>query len=148
MATNTLFFTGKCQWAKVKNADTKFNPEGEYKIDVFLDKDNLKKFVDSKLQLKLRHADGTDEPYVTFKRPEKQMIKGDIVVRGRPILLDNDNNTLDAEKVEIGNGSTVTVKVTTYDGAKGKGHRLEAVRIDELIPYGVDADVPQEGLPF
>lgn len=148
MATNTLYFTGKCQWAKVKTPDTKFNPEGVYSIDVFLDKENLKKFNDSKMQLKLRHNDTNDEPYVTFKRADKQMIKGEIVDRGPPQLLDKDSAPLSQDTL-IGNGSTVTVKVVTYDGAKGKGHRLEAVRVDDLVEFDKgEQDVPQEGLPF
>ncbi len=145
MATQQLYFKGKCQWAKVFKADTKFNPQGEYKIDLFLDAENLKKFKDSGLQLKLRHNEEGDEPYVTFKRPDKQMIKGEIVDRGRPQILDKDNNTLPEDTV-IGNGSVVTCKIVSYDGAKGKGHRLEAVRIEDLVEY--NADKPEDGLPF
>ncbi len=148
MATNTLYFTGKCQWAKLAKPDTKFDPAGVYAIDVFLDKDNLKKFNDSKMQLKLRHNETSDEPYVTFKRPDKQMIKGEIVERGRPKIVDRDDNELPGDTI-IGNGSTVTVKITTYDGAKGKGHRLEGVRIVDLVEFDKgNEDIPQEGLPF
>lgn len=144
MATQTLYFSGPCQWAKLATPDTKFNPEGEFKIDVFLDQDNLKKFNDSKLQLKIRYGED-DRPYVTFKRANKQMIKGEIVDRGPPEIIDKDNNPL-AKGTLIGNGSTVTCKVITYDGQKGKGHRLEAVRVDNLVEY--NTDVPEEGLPF
>ena len=35
----------------------------------------------------------------------------------------------------IGNGSEVTIKVAAYSSVKGKGHRLEAVKVENLIPY-------------
>jgi hypothetical protein len=35
----------------------------------------------------------------------------------------------------IGNGSTVTAKLSIYDSKFGKGTRLEAVRVDEHVPY-------------
>lgn len=147
MATSTLYFSGDANWAKLQKPDTKFNPDGEYKIDVFLDQANLKKFADSQIQLKIRYADD-GRPYVTFKRAVKKLIKGELVILGAPQMLDKDSNPMDPNTV-IGNGSVVTVKVTTYDGAKGKAHRLEAVRVDNLIPYGeVNKDVPDDGQPF
>jgi hypothetical protein len=49
-----------------------------------------------------------------------------------PEVLDKDNQPF--TKL-IGNGSTVTCKVIIYDTIKGKGHRLEAVRVDDWVEY-------------
>ncbi len=148
MATSTLYFSGKGSWAKLSKPDTKFNHVGQYSIQVELDEVNLKKFNDSKMQLKIKYND-EGKPYVQFKRLHKALMKGELVELGKPQVLNAEGEPENPD-IAIGNGSDVTVKVITYDGAKGKGHRLEAVRIDNLIPYGDGGvqDAPDEGMPF
>lgn len=148
MATSTLYFSGKASWAKLSKPDTKFNPVGQYTINLELDQANLQKFNDSKMQLKIKYND-EGKPFVTFKRVHKALMRGELVELGKPQILNTDGQPENPD-IAIGNGSDVTVKITTYDGAKGKGHRLEAVRIDTLIPYGDGGvvDQPDEGMPF
>jgi hypothetical protein len=141
LATKNYYFSGVCEWAKLTKPDTKFNAEGIYSIDLFLDDASWAKFHDSGVQLKVKERNG--QKYTTFKRPQRKLMKGEIVELGRPIVLDNEDNELNDPPV-VGNGSRVTVKVAVYDTAKGKGSTLEKVRIDELVAY----DKPEDGEAF
>ena len=127
MPTQEMYFKGKAKWAKLLKPDQKY---GNYQITVELTDKSLKEFVKSKLQLTIK---GDNE--VTFKRPPQKLIKGEMVEFGKPRVLSADGEPFPIEKYMIGNGSDVTVKVMVYDTLKGKGHRLEAVRVDNLIEY-------------
>jgi hypothetical protein len=52
------------------------------------------------------------------------------------VLFTEDGEEKDFEDpTRIGNGSTVTCKISVYDTQLGKGHQLEAVRVEELVEY-------------
>ena len=133
MATKTYYLSGDVMYPKLVTPDTKFNEQGIYSLDLFMDNDSWEKFEKSEAQLKVRDRDG--RKFVTFKRPAKKLIKGEVVDLGPPDVLNEDNTPFDTEKVLVGNGSKVTIKVNIYDTMKGKGHTLEAVRVDNLVPY-------------
>lgn len=139
MSTKTYLFSGEANYPKLVKPDTKYNKEGIYSIDLFMDDDSWKKFELSEAQLKIKERDG--RKFVTFKRPARKLIKGDIVEMGPPPVFNQDNEPFDLAN-NIGNGSKVTVKVNVYDTMKGKGHTLEAVRVDDLIVY------EREEMPF
>ena len=50
-----------------------------------------------------------------------------------PEVFDKDNQPIDP--TTVGNGSKATVKLSVYDTGYGKGSRLEAVRVDELLVF-------------
>lgn len=131
MATKTWYFTGTAKWAKIAEPDKEFQ---KYSIDVYLDDANLAKFQESGAQLKLRghESDGT---YVTFSRPMARIGRdGEVKQFGPPELLNADGEPYPKGTL-IGNGSKVTVKVDVFDTPKGKGTRLEAIRVDDLVEY-------------
>lgn len=142
MATKTWYFTGTCKWAKLHEPDPKYN---KFSIDLYLDAANMEKFRQSGAQLKLRGTE--DEPFISFGRPAVSLgKKGQLIEHGPPLVLDHDGAPM-SPKILVGNGSTVTVKVDVYDTQKGKGTRLEAVRVDKLVEYvkrevDEDVDVP------
>jgi hypothetical protein len=84
---------------------------------------------------------------MTFKRVLVKKIRGKDVHFGPLIVL--DKNGVPTEGMGIGHGSDVTLKLQVYEynrpigQGKGKGiaARLEAVRIDNLIPYVRDRDM-------
>lgn len=140
MASNTIFLSGSCRWAKLGKPDEKY---GNYQIDLYLDTPSLDVF--KKAQMSITLKDKGEGPFVSLRRPVSKLIKGELVNFGPPGLIDKDNEDLDPVQVSLGNGSKVTCKVIVYDTMKGKGHRLEKVRVDELIEYkpnGEDADAP------
>jgi len=145
MATKKVYLSGPCKWAQLLTPDTKFN---RFKINVYLDAESKKKFVESGSALQWKKDD--DGEYVTFGRPVSKLMKGEIVKFGPPKVVDSKGEPLTDL---VGNGSEVTVQVDVYDytgpRGPGKGTRLEAVRVDKLIPY-VKAEkvtAASDGLP-
>lgn len=132
MGTSTYEFTGECRWAKLDKADDKYN---KYSIEVKLDEAAVKLY-DKAGCMGRPSKDGAG--YYTFRRdPNGKVWKGkDQVPAGKPLVIFPDGTPCHDL---IGNGSKVTVKVDVYDYdnsfGKGKGTRLEAVCINELIKY-------------
>lgn len=124
------YFSGTCQWAKLKEPD-EYNGEKKWKIDLLMDKGELAELKKTGLKLKVKETEDGAK-FVTFNRPVFKEIKGELREFDPPKLFDKEHAPLDCL---VGNGSAVTVKVEAYDTQMGKGHRLLAVRVDELVPY-------------
>lgn len=146
MATTEVYLSGKAKWAKVYKLDEKYR---NWQIQLYMDAESMKKYKASGMTMAIKEDD--DGQYVTFRRPEAKLIKAEMVKFNPPRVVDADGQPFDDN---IGNGSTVTIKVLVYDTIKGPGHRLEAVRVDKHIPY-VKAGAPAEasaqqlaGVPF
>jgi len=147
MSTQYFYLSGKAKWAKLFKPDEKY---GNFQINVYLDEPSLSLF--DKLGLQLQKRKDEEGTYVTFRRAPKKLIKGELVDFGPPKVLDKDNNP--SEKL-VGNGSEVTIKVATFDTVKGKGHRLDAVRVEKLVEYmptkteeGAAAAATSPAIPF
>jgi hypothetical protein len=127
LATKIIYLTGKAKWAKVRTPDEKYD---NFTIDLFPTKESWGEFKASGMEVRPKRAD--EGEYITLRRPNNKLIKNEIVTFGPPKVLNPDETVFEGL---IGNGSTVTLKVAVYDTIKGKGHRLEAVRVDDLVVY-------------
>ena len=136
MTTATVYLTGEAHWAKLKKPDDKYN---NWCIDLKLDEEGMLAFKKSGMQLKI------NEGKIKLRRPVQRLIKGDLVKFDPPSLLDENNDPLD---VLVGNGSRVTCKVSVYDTQKGKGHRLDAVRVEDLVEYEKEEIIGDIEVPF
>jgi len=125
MATVYKEFTGVCKWAKLKQPDN----YGHYTIDLYLNDEQLLDFKATGLGLRIREDEGGQ--YVRFRRPVTKLIKNQQVNFGPPTVI-KDGKKFDEL---VGNGSEVTVLVAIYDTQKGRGHTLEKVRVEKLVPY-------------
>lgn len=134
MASKYYYLTGKAKWARLFTPDDKYK---NYKIDLALDDASKEAFAESGMQLNSKAAE--DGIFYTFRRPESKVIKGELVKFDPPSVTDKDGNKVESL---VGNGSDVTIKVVVYDTMKGKGHRLEAVRVNELVEYKKPEEVP------
>lgn len=134
MASSYFYLSGKAKWAKLFKPDEKYK---NWQIQVYLDDASMKIYDESGMSMTKKRDD--DGVFVTFRRPEAKVIKDELVKFDPPSVIDADGNKLDQL---VGNGSDVTVKVIVYDTMKGKGHRLEAVKVNKLVPY-----VKQETAP-
>jgi hypothetical protein len=146
MPTTYHKFTGKAKWAKIYDPE-EFRGSTNWKIDVYLDKKELKARADAGIQSKVYEDE--EGSYVNFKRPLTKVIKGVLNEFHPPKIYDKDGTVLvDYKKskdgsawervgipVLIGNGSTVEVDVAVYDTQMGKGQRLESIKIIDLIVY-------------
>lgn len=151
MSSDTFYFSGMTKWAKVTTPDPKFNV---YTLDLYLDAPSMKLFKDSGLQLQIR-KDEKDGAYIKLRRPASKMIKKEVVDLGPPTLLIKAPTKDDPDHYEpfndlIGNGSSVICKVRVYDTMKGKGHELETVAVEALVPYVQGESFTPDGneLPF
>lgn len=146
MATKIIYLTGKCTWAQLETPDKKYK---SFSINLFPDEDSWTKYRESGLELKARtDAYRDNAPYIKLSRSDEKLIKGAVVKYGPPVVLDADNAEFPVIP-RIGNGSDVTCKVSVYDTSQGKGHRLEAVRINELVdPATAIIDASNEESPF
>ena len=132
MASNVVFMTGKAEWCKFVEPDKEYQ---YYGLDLAPNDEGWETFKESGLQL--QPTDRNNDKWIRLRRPVSKLIKGEVVEFGAPKVLHPDGETewnFDTDGL-IGNGSTVTCKVVVYDSKKGKGHRLEAVRVDEHIKY-------------
>lgn len=127
MASSYFYLSGKAKWAKLFKPDDKYK---NWQIQVYLDDESMKVYDDSGMTMQKKRDD--DGVFVTFRRPEAKVIKDELVKFDPPAVVDGNGNKLDQL---VGNGSDVTVKVIVYDTMKGKGHRLEAVKVNKLVPY-------------
>jgi len=171
MATQTVKMRGKVYWAKVYAPDVAFGAS-TYKLDFYpLNDAEFQKFKEAGIQKTVKENE--NGKYFQLSRPDFKLIKGEIITFTSPVIEDKEGKTIvDHVNVEtgnrvysynakdknkiirrgnpilIGNGSEVEVRVAVYDTAKGKGHRLESVKILDLIEYRSDNKPPEMSTMF
>lgn len=104
--------------------------DGAYVIDVTLEQDQLDIVSNSGSRINPRV--GEDGVFVKFKR--RHLHPSIPALGGPPKVVDQDDQPWNPE-VLIGNGSKVEVFFTVYETSKGKGTRLEGVRVLDLVEY-------------
>lgn len=157
--------TGKAYWCKIYEPDVAFGASN-YKMDFAPDEASMKKFKDSGIQKTIKEDERGK--YFQLVRPDFKLMKGAVVTFTGPIVEDKEGKVIvdyvnketekrvysydakDKDKVirrgtpiSIGNGSTVEVRVAVYDTFKGKGHRLEAIKVLDLIEFIRDDKLPE-----
>lgn len=157
--SRTYYFEGHLHWAKVfegnrdmegyKGAAREFG--GEYSVNlVGMSKETKANIKATGMQKKVQQDDDKYDgrPYIQFTRKHENKGKGGEIVpewSGAPEVFDSDGSAWDEDTL-IGNDSTGVVKVTVYDTKDGKGTRLEAVMVKDLIEYdGEDDGVDDSG---
>lgn len=121
------------QYGGLFEADQKY---GNFQIRLYPDTESWEKYKKSGLRLEPKNDEDGD--YLTFRRPEQKLLNKELVNFGRPKVFFKEG--IEPTK-NIGHGSTIEVNVAVYDTREGKGHRLEAVRVLELVEYNRDGPV-------
>lgn len=141
---STYYLSGTANWTS-QRLDPKFE---KYTSDLYMDDASLAIYKTSGIRV-LPKTDKNGDTYYKFSRAKELAKKdGTVVTLGPPPFLNADGTPYAGL---IGNGSKLTLKISTYDTAAGVGHRLEAVRIDELVKYEKSegpGSAPAAGLPF
>lgn len=122
-------------WAKLFKPDEKYS---RYSLELVPDEAGDLEYKKTGLQLKRRANGG-----LSFGRPIEKLIKGELVEFGPPKVVDVNGEPL-SDKIMFANGCKATIKVVVYKTPKGPGHRLEAVRVDELLEYVPDGGSSKE----
>ena len=130
----------------------------KYKAGIWIGKEEIEEYKKSGIQKKIK-SDEKGE-WVEFTRDSVKMINGQPVFFTPPILEDKNGASIisyvdeygktvksyndpakktsikkQGENILIGNDSDVQLTVAVFDTMKGKGQRLESVRILDLIEY-------------
>lgn len=147
MATKTVTFRGKCEWAKPwpKMIDREYeDPDngrgGNWSVNVFLDDASVKLWNAIGPRAKLK-----DGNRATFRRYEYANFGKGPEALGSPVVTGVEEGTA------IGNGSDVSVTVDVYD-TKFKGKPLVALRwvaihVENLVVYEKPSDTPFDTTP-
>jgi hypothetical protein len=155
MATKIVKYTGISKWAKLFPRNVNKGYEGDDRgpfasLDFsFDDPADAKAFKAEKTKKEFKDDDENGRSYVNLRRYVENNQWP--VFGGYPKVADKDNNKW-SDDVLIGNGSKVTVWVQIYETKSGrKGTRLEAVRVEDLVPFikedGVGSN-PESEIPF
>lgn len=134
MATQYYNLYGTTKWAKLHEPDQKFE---RYCVDAYLDDDSWKLFDRSGMQMEKRE-DNEGGVYIKLARPVSQIFKNKDtkkpeVVEFGPVVVKDKSGQVITDLV--GNGSEVVFNVCVFDTVKGKGHRLEEVRVLNLVEF-------------
>lgn len=149
MSTNSIYLSGTLMWAKVHSMDPEYK---NYTVDFYPDDlDEAREVLaEQGSQLDEREANHPEAPgpfFYKFRREHEKLINGQVVTFNKPLVVQADGKTLETRL--LGNGTKATVKVEFFDTKNGRGHRLLAVRIDDLVEYNAP-EGPREvkHLPF
>lgn len=161
MATKYITLKGKFKWAKLYEPD-EFSGDRRYITNFYPhDGGEWEKYNKSGLQLKVKEDE--DGKFITLRRGVKRLFGDDVVFFSPPEITGavnvqyknskgevvrsykkgDDEPTRDGEAVIIANGSMGLVNIAVYDTQKGKGHRLENVKILDLVSMP-DLDGPPD----
>lgn len=145
MASKKVILRGKLYWARVYEGNhDEYSGSEFYKVTLVPDDESWVKFskTGSSLQAKPVSSDD-DAKALTFRRDihgkevlDKKTGKKVILGGGPPLVKMADGEILDSDTL-IGNGSEGEVLVEFYSSKKTKrvGHRLEAIKIHDLVRY-------------
>lgn len=148
MASKVYYFSGQSWWGNLVEPNDEYQ---NWSQCVVLDDESRKLFKETKLKNKF--VDTPFGPYgIHFRRPVQKMFKDEVVTFNPPKVINPDGTPFDNPK-RIGHGSKITCKVVVYSHGTPTGKtafagRLEAVRVDELVPYENDNNIDNEELPF
>lgn len=140
MATKFYKFTGTGEWFKIFQPD-EYLGKSRYILNFY--PDDKQAIKEAGIQLRYDRATNS---YIRPRREVSKKFKDEIVEFGRPEVVDKDGNEWVSEEMGyIGNGTKVELTISVYDTKNyGKGHRLEKVRILDLVQYEKSETEPQK----
>lgn len=142
-----VFIKGKCKWARLD----KLNKYGKWSIVVYPISEDIEKLRELQAEgVKNVMKKDDDGYYMTFTRPPNITVRGIVKGMTPPQVMEADGKT--PLRNLIGNGSDVTVKLQAYKhnvptaapGTKATAIRLEAVRVDNLVPFEMNRDFQED----
>lgn len=163
MATQYTNLKGVLKWAKVYDPDEAFGTKN-WKVNLYFhDEKELEKFQRTGLQMGIK--EDMDGKYITLRRPVQKLIRDDLVMFSPPEItgvvnvkyVNEDGEKVrqfnkgdkvkvirEGEPVLLGNGTVGIVNLSYYNTSKGFGHRLESIRVIDLVEYEGNASTPKK----
>lgn len=123
-----------------------FNKYEKWSVTFYPTEESMKVILDLK-------ADGVknvlkkddDGYYIQFSREPTKLMRGKVVAFTAPKVIDREGKPFDGNKIGWGSDATIRLEVYqhgTPSGGKSKAARWDSVRIDNLVPFEVDRDLP------
>lgn len=143
MAKTYEYFKGKLKWAnRLVNPDTEYK---KWSVVLYPDQESYSKIMKLKEAPAIMNEIKKDDDgyYITLSRPTERDYTTGKRAFTPPVVVNADGTPC---TVPIGNGSDGTCKVEVYTfkrkglDRQGRAVRLEAVRIDALVPYEPKTD--------
>lgn len=164
MATEYHNIKARLKWVKVYEYD-EYAGAKRWMINAYpVDGKEWEKVQKSGIQTQTKEDE--DGKYIVLRRPTSRVINDDLVMFCPPEITgavnvqytDPDGNKirsynkgdfkgdiiLKGEKKNIDNGSVAIVNFCTYDTRQGKGHRLESLKILDLVQRETQNDEPSD----
>ena len=145
MAKGYIYVSGKGSWVRAVKPDQ----WDCWSATIHPDAKSLELIRDLQAEGMKNTLKKDDDGYFTkFRRPvQKKTRDGRIMTFTPPEVIDKDGRPFDGST--IGNGSDITLKLDVYEhgtpgGGKAKAARLEAVRVDNLVPFNPDTDFSED----
>ena len=141
---------GELHWARVDKPETDPWNNTKWKVTVYPTQEAMPKILDLQAQGCRNTLKKDEKGYsITFSRPVEFKNKAGVVVSrlDKPKVFKTDGVT--PLEGLIGNGSKGVVRIElrsfkTPQGGQGHSARLEAIKVDELSPYG-DSNQSEDG---
>lgn len=143
-------FKGKLSYAKLVVPD-EYKGVKKWKVCLHPDPKDIPKIQATGISTHLKDeneaSSGVAGKFFQFNRPTTIMVQGTETPLDPPRLLDTEGEEFEFEEgIGIGNGTTATVLVTVYDTKSfGKGCRIDAVKIHDLVEYEFGTDYEDIG---
>lgn len=122
---------GTCKFARVfeHNKDTKYDDNGTYTVDLYVEPSEIAKI--KKLGIPLKHSEEGD--FLKLKRKHAYFKEGELVTLGPPPVVGPDGKTPFTEN--IGNGSKVAAMVSLFESKGTRSLKLQALQVIDHVPY-------------
>jgi hypothetical protein len=166
MATSYVTVKGKVKWAQVYEPDD-YAGSTRFILNFYPSNgeewDKLRKS-GIQVQPKMDNEEGSE--YVRIRRDVKRVIKDEVVFFCPPAIsgafevhYENENGDkitsyekgtkikVVGEQKPLGNGTVVLANICVFDTAKGKGHRLESLKVLDHVVYERPAEAAEEAAP-
>ena len=143
MASELIDVKGKVKFIHAVN----LNKYDKWSIVIYPTNESREKIYDLQAQgiKNVMKKDEDNQYYIQFSREPTKLIRGKVIAFAAPRVLDSKGEIMDGTKV--GNGSDVTVRLEVYQhgtpsGGKAKAARWDSLRVDNLIKWEIDKDLP------
>lgn len=135
-------FHGKIKYIHAVN----FSKFDKWSVTFYPDQKSLERIRDLQSEGVKNVIKKDDDGYfVSFHREPTKLMRGKVVAFAAPKVIDKEGKIFDGSK--IGNGSDATIRLEIYkhgtpSGGKATAVRWDSIRIDNLIPWERDRDLP------
>ena len=139
-----IYFSGKGKWMHRLFEPDEYKGNRFWSFNLYLDPKSMKAFKESGLSNKVKEDE--DGKFIKLRRNVNKPWKlkpGEAAEFTPPAIADPEGKDWPEDKL-LGNGSAVTAKLELYETSKGRGGRLEAIRVDNWVEYDRPEEVTEE----